>query len=427
MGTKAGYIAGMEGSLLFWIVSGALALCVAALLGLAMLRSGRGAPKGASDAAVYRDQLEEIERDLGRGVIAIEEAERLRVEVSRRLLQADAAAQASPGRADTPAALNGFAAALTIATVIAAAFGLYLLLGAPGAPDRPHAQRLAQADAAKDSRPSQADMEAEIGVPFSPPLDADPEFLALIKQLRAAVADRPDELQGQALLAQNEARIGNLIAAHQAQAEVLRLKDANATLDDQRVYVDLLVAAVNGYVSPEAEAAVDLILAGAPEDGGARYYKGLTYSQTGRYDLAFEAWNSLLADSRVRDPWVRPILAQIEGIASAAGIRYRPPQLADAARPGGFGPSAADIEAASEMSIADRQDMIRGMVEGLAERLATEGGPPDEWARLIQALGVLGETDRASAIWQEAQRLFAPYPDAVDTIRLAAEAAGVAE
>ena len=43
------------------------------------------------------------------------------------------------------------------------------------------------------------------------------------------------------------------------------------------------------------------------------------------------------------------------------------------------------------------------MVEGLAARLAAEGGPAPDWARLITSLGVLGETDRAKAIWAEAQ------------------------
>ena len=50
--------------------------------------------------------------------------------------------------------------------------------------------------------------------------------------------------------------------------------------------------------------------------------------------------------------------------------------------------------------------MIESMVDGLAQRLATEGGPASDWAQLIRALGVLGETGRANAIWQEAQTVF---------------------
>ncbi|MEL7116939.1 MAG: c-type cytochrome biogenesis protein CcmI, partial [Pseudomonadota bacterium] len=149
--------------------------------------------------------------------------------------------------------------------------------------------------------------------------------------------------------------------------------------------------------------------------------------QSGRYDIAYETWNTLLGQSRVSDPWVPLIMGQIEGIADAAGIRWRPPQLGSASPFKGPGPSAEDVEAASQMSAEDRAVMIRGMVESLSARLAQEGGAPEEWARLINALGVLGETDRARAIWIEAQAAFEPYPDAVDTIRLAAERAGVAQ
>jgi cytochrome c-type biogenesis protein CcmH len=71
--------------------------------------------------------------------------------------------------------------------------------------------------------------------------------------------------------------------------------------------------------------------------------------------------------------------------------------------------------------------MIRGMVTGLSERLATEGGTAEEWARLIRALGVLGDTDQARAIWSEAQTLFSETPEDMAIVQEAAEAAGVAQ
>ena len=79
------------------------------------------------------------------------------------------------------------------------------------------------------------------------------------------------------------------------------------------------------------------------------------------------------------------------------------------------------------MTDADRQAMIRTMVEGLNSRLAEEGGTPAEWSRLIGAYGILGEVDKARAIWAEAQVKFATQPDALDEIRGGARRAGVAE
>ena len=78
------------------------------------------------------------------------------------------------------------------------------------------------------------------------------------------------------------------------------------------------------------------------------------------------------------------------------------------------------------MSAEDRKEMIRGMVERLSDRLATEGGPPEDWARLISALGVLGETERARAIWTEAQAGFRRHHAALKTVNDAAVNAGLA-
>ncbi len=71
--------------------------------------------------------------------------------------------------------------------------------------------------------------------------------------------------------------------------------------------------------------------------------------------------------------------------------------------------------------------MIRSMVDRLSDRLATDGGPPEDWARLISSLGVLGETERAATIWAEAQTVFAGHEAELATMRAAAGQAGVAE
>ena len=79
------------------------------------------------------------------------------------------------------------------------------------------------------------------------------------------------------------------------------------------------------------------------------------------------------------------------------------------------------------MSAADRMEMIGGMVAGLSDRLATDGGPPTDWARLITSLGVLGEQDQALAVFNNALEVFAGDAGALDIIRAAGSQAGVAE
>ncbi len=410
--------------ILFWAVAVLLTLAVVGLLALAVLRARSDAPAEAHDVSVYRDQLKEVERDLARGVIGAEEADRVRLEVSRRLLEADKAAQTTGDLFATPAPASRALVLVIAVSVLLGAGGVYSMLGAPAMPDQPLKTRLADADAMRDSRPSQETFELRTARTFEPPENADPAFLELMEKLRTAVEENPDDLQGQHLLARNEAVLGNFRAAHPAMARLIALKDEEATSADWATYADLLVLSVDGYVSPEAEAAALKALELEPRNGTARYYLGLLEAQNARPDKALAIWDQLLRESTGEAPWVPPILAQIEGAAQAAGVRYSPPSFT---RPDMPGPSQEDIEAVGEMEAEDRQAMIRGMVDGLAERLAEEGGSADEWARLVNALGVLGDQERAANIWAEAQDVFAAEPQGLAMIREAAIAACVAE
>ena len=71
---------------------------VVLLLVLPLLRSWRApAERRLFDRAVYQAQLDELARDVSRGVIGGAEAQAARVEIERRLLAADAASLATRG------------------------------------------------------------------------------------------------------------------------------------------------------------------------------------------------------------------------------------------------------------------------------------------------------------------------------------------
>ncbi|MAB06746.1 MAG: c-type cytochrome biogenesis protein CcmI [Rhodobacteraceae bacterium] len=413
---------------LFWIIAGAAALVVTTLLVLALMRGRRETgPAEAYDLKVYRDQLREIDRDATRGTIPPEEADRLRTEVSRRILAADAKLQGDAAAGTQGRTSSGIMAGLIALVLFGGAFGLYLTLGAPGYGDLGLQDRIAAARDMRANRPSQAEVEAQ--VPAQPPTDAPDDYLSLVERLRTAVTERPDDLQGHILLARSEAALGNYPAAYAAQRKLIELKGDAATAKDYADLADMLVLAAGGYVSPEAERIIDEVMARDPSNGVARYYGGLMMAQTGRPDAGFRIWDTLLRESAPSDPWVAPIRDQIPDLARAAGVNdYALPEaLTSPSAPPLAGPDAADVEAASEMSDADRQQMIQGMVERLGNRLATEGGSPQEWAQLLGALGVLGETDRAREIWTEAQGVFEGNAEALAVVRGGAERAGVAE
>ncbi|MEO9896602.1 MAG: c-type cytochrome biogenesis protein CcmI, partial [Paracoccaceae bacterium] len=208
---------------------------------------------------------------------------------------------------------------------------------------------------------------------------------------------------------------------HQAQERVIELSGGqDADISELTDYADMMILAAGGFVSPEAERVLKLVLDREPGNPIALYYWGLLERQTGRPDTAFRIWDQLLRRGPAQAPWIEPILAQIEEVAAIAGVRYQVPQVGS-----GRGPTGDDIAAAQDMSPAQRMEMIQGMVSGLSDRLATEGGPPQDWAQLISALGVLGRMDQAAIIFDNAREVFGEDPSAMDMINQAADRAGL--
>lgn len=401
---------------MFWIICAATTIVVGLAIMAPLLRGGRAAaePAAAFDLRVYRDQLKEVERDLERGVIAPAEAERLRTEIGRKVLDADRRlAQAERGGAGG----RGLLALGLLAALFAGAAALYLREGQPGRDDLPIARRIADARQVYENRPGQAEAEAKAPAPAVPEVPAD--FAALIGQLREAVARNPDDPQGLALLATNEMRLGNMAAAREAQQRLVDLRGEDASAAELVRLSALMIEAAGGLVTPEAEAVLVRALRKDPAHPQARYLLGILQLQNDRPDRAFPIWRRLLEEGPADAPWIAPIRAAIADLAWLAG---QPDYVPPAPLPG---PDAEAMAAAGDMSPEERRQMVAGMVAQLEARLASQGGTPAEWARLISSLVVIGNTDQARAIWTEAQTRFAGRPEALETVRQAAVEAGL--
>ena len=397
--------------MLFWIICTVMCLVVAATVVTPLLRPQTGAATNP-DIAIYKAQLSELDHDLATGLIDAPAAESARIEISRRLLAADA--QGSEAAAGQPLPILALicVVVLTVGTLVG-----YGNLGARGYGDLPLAERHAAAKLARDSRPSQDALVA--AAPLAPTLDIAPETLTLITQLRQIVPTRPQDIEGWRLLAEHEAKLRNYPAAARAQAHLNKLLGDQVTVQDRVALADMMVAAAGGLVSPEAEIVIDQVLIEDPENPAAVYYKGALYYQTDRADIAFQLWRRLVAEGDANTYHVAAARAQIESAAFLAGQdKYTLPPAA--------GPSIQDIENASELSDEDRQEMIIGMVNQLADRLSTDGGTAADWARLIAAHGVLGNMDQATAVYTEALEVFGNSETALATLRLAAQNAGIA-
>ena len=130
----------------------------------------------------------------------------------------------------------------------------------------------------------------------------------------------------------------------------------------------------------------------------------------GRFDDAVTAYDRvvLLTDGRLavveeRDRAVAYIAQRKNSLTIPPTLDARPQR----------GPTEQDVQDAQTMTANDRQAMIQGMVEGLALRLEEDPSDPAEWARLIRARQVLGQSDQASADVARMRSVFADNPEAV--------------
>ncbi|MEL6570085.1 MAG: c-type cytochrome biogenesis protein CcmI [Pseudomonadota bacterium] len=405
---------------MFWLVCALMTLAtLAMILAPIVWPSNVGAKK--PETALYKAQLAEVDRDVERQVIAVEDAERTRVEIARRLLAAARNGPQSPDESPKSRPVAIFSA-IALATL---AGGLYWGLGAPGYADLPLQLRIASAEEMRRDRPSQAAAEATARVLTEP--DFDEGYLASVDQLRTMVPQRSGDLQGWELLAYHEARLRQFPAAAKAQAQIVKIKGEEATADDLLRQAELLVAAADGYVSPEAEVIVRQVIEVAPNSVAARYYMGAVFDQTDRPDLAFRLWRSILESGAPESVYVTLTRNQIADAAFRAGVIYTAPVPVVAHTEDLPGPTADQMRAAEEMNEDDRRAMIENMVSGLADRLASEGGTPAEWARLITAYSVLDKTEEAKTVLNEARDVYAESPDALGLLEDVARQAGLVE
>lgn len=398
--------------MVFWLICLLLALVVAAFV-LGPMRHATPDTGESPDVAIYRAQLDELDRDVERGVLAPDEAERARTEVARRLLAASKAVEPT----QTTARPTLMVAGLVALVVLGVSFGVYRLLGVPGYADLPLKARLAASDEMRENRPGQEALET--AAPTPPPVDAPDEYRAAIEQLRTIAPTRPDDLQAWELLAFHESELRNYASAARAQSRVIEIKGDTTEIEDLRRLADLMVVAAGGFVSPEAEQVIRRILNRDAENIPARYYLGALYNQTDRPDIAYRIWRGIVETGDPASFHVAAARDQIEDAAFRAGVEYTLPPLR--------GPSAADIQNSQDMTPEERQAMIGNMVAGLSERLANEGGTASEWARLITAYGVLGDADAARKVWVEAREVFATSAPAMEVLTQAAQSAGVLE
>ncbi len=314
----------------------------------------------ASDVAVYKDQLEEIERDQSFGLIAPAEADAARVEVSRRLLAADSAAHGRKAATDSPPVRRRAVAVGALVLVPAASIAVYLALGSPDLPGQPLASRVAQAHG------------------------GDQTIEQMFARIEQHLAEHPEDGKGWEVVAPIYMRLGRYDDAVKARQNAVRL--LGPTAERWSDLGEALVAMENGVVTDNAKQAFDSALKIDPKDVTARYYSGLAAEQDGRKDEAARIWKALAADAPPGAEWLGSVQRALARVDSAAG---------------------AVVAAPAAQAPPHQNDVGRDMVERLAARLQKDGSDVDGWLELVRSYKALKEADKARAAESDARHALA--------------------
>jgi cytochrome c-type biogenesis protein CcmH len=338
--------------------------------------------RGGNDRLVYQDQLAEIDRDRTAGLIGDTEADSARVEISRRLLaaaDADAATAAKLPASPQSGWRQRAAVAAAVVVVPAVALGLYLQLGSPNVPGQP---AFARSNAPVGNR----------------------SIASLVSQVEEHLARNPNDGAGWEVIAPVYLRLGRFDDAVAARKKAIALNGDSPARES--ALGEALVAAADGIVTDEAKKAFQHAVASNARDPQARYFLGLADEQDGNREAAAGKWRALLKDAPADAPWVGFVgaaLARVTNEPAASGG----PVAGDAVK---------DATAVGAMTDTQRANMIRGMVQRLADRLHTDGNDVEGWARLVRAYAILGDRDKAKDAAADARRALSEHSDDIKKI-----------
>ncbi len=277
----------MNGDLLLGAVP--LLVLTVTVLVISLVRRQSPGKEGNHALAIYRDQLAEIERDVSRGLLTVEQAEGTRIEIQRRLLRAAADSTARDSMIRVGRGSFG-AVALVGVGVPVGAVGLYLLLGSPALPDQTVAVVATQVQAVEH----------------------------LVDELARHMEATPERIEGWLLLARSQRQIGRYAAA--AQSFRMAIEQGAEDFDTLASYGEMLVRSRGGQVPPKAEEIFHRAYRAEPNDPRAAFYLGMVAWQAGDSRRAIALWRGLEARSLPEAPWLDTLHSYMATVAEQANL-----------------------------------------------------------------------------------------------------------
>ncbi|MCA3595924.1 MAG: c-type cytochrome biogenesis protein CcmI [Methylobacterium sp.] len=326
-------------------------------------------PKGKTslDHAIqfYEARRLELDRQVTAGLISENERTASEAEQARRLLAIGRQNEVEQERKTGSARRSKIAALLLLIGLPVLSIALYLRTGTPDMPDQPIAGRM------------------------TPGSDA--QMQQALQRIELHLASKPDDARGFEVIAPAYMRLGRYQDAAFAFRRVIAI--SGETPDRLANLGEALIASQNGIVNAEAKQAFEKAVALDPDFAKALFYLAIATEQDGDVPGAIRKLMELSA-SLPEGPGRMRVETELD--------RFRAEGKAPP-RPTG-GPQSEAGKALSELPPEERARAIEGMVDGLAARLAQQGGSLDEWQRLIQARMVLNQRDKAANALADARK-----------------------
>ena len=332
------------------------------------------------DINIYKDQLNEINKDIDRGVLSKEDYDSAKNEISRRILlykNPDNTTNNLTGNSQKFKLLSVIFVSLLIPIV---SLNLYFLLGNPTLPNKPFANNISENNALASNNTQTSSIEDSI------------------IQLKKRLAKNQNDIEGWLLLGRSYLVMRNPDQAILAFKKVIKL-DPNY----KEIYSfigEALVFKNQGFVSEEAINYFEIALDDNRKNPASRYYLSLAKSQRGNVEDAYKAWLELARETPPNTPWYPLLQSQLEEAALKLG-KDNTKIIGEKNNINTPGPTKEDIEAAAEMSSDDRKNMIKSMVENLAERMKENPNDIKGWEMLARSYRVLGNIKKA----EEAEKI----------------------
>jgi cytochrome c-type biogenesis protein CcmH len=380
-------------------------------------------------------RLKELEQRAHTGTLEATAADEARMALLQELLRTDREIQAPRWL------LEGNRKTAVVIGLAAIALGCLSLLSLTSGASSSHTDAVSGgslADSARAQDPDVARLEhyanakfprLRATAPMSTPVGL-PDVETMIERLADRLQTAPEDAEGWRMLGWSYFHVQQPMQAIEAYARAVALRPQSAQF--KSAYAEAMVAAEAGTVTPKAVELFNAALALDPKDAKARYFLALAMDQVGKKQEALDAWLSLQAEPLGDEPWVAELrertraLAQELNVDLSARIAARQQAANDAQRTDGRAqPTPEQIRGLQALPADQREEAIRGMVEGLADRLKSSPRDEQGWLRLIRSRVVLGEPLAAREALTRALGAFSDDAAAVARITTAAKELGV--